>query len=266
MNNRLISTACPPRARPRGFTLLELLVVIAILGILASFLLPALARASSASKKVSCMNRLKQWHLALTMYVDDNADFIPRESFLPGGTRANLWSQVFHPLGNDVWYNALPRNAGQRRAAYYAPMAARGDFYRHNILYHCPSAQFPKGAARDDLAYFSITMNSKLILRPAITMRFSSIERPSATVTFLEARLPGEPKIHPAQRDTDLGQPSAFASRFVARHLQHGNLAFADGRQESLPGHQVVSEGLAIVPQTRIIWTANPALDPNIVE
>ena len=115
-------------------------------------------------------------------------------------------------------------------------------------------------------AYFSVAMNSKLILWPNATARFDSIQRPDATVTFLDNRLPGEPAVHPNQVASDLGQPSAFASRFVARHLQRGTLAFADGHVLCLPGQEVVVGGNAAFPQTNVVWTANPKADPNLVE
>jgi prepilin-type N-terminal cleavage/methylation domain-containing protein/prepilin-type processing-associated H-X9-DG protein len=252
-------------ASSHAFTLIELLVVVAIIGVLASLLLPALGRAKARAHQLSCVNRMRQWTLALTMYAAETEDRLPRESFIPGGTVLNLWAQVRHPLAGDVWYNALPRLIDQPEAAEFAPSSVRGDFYLRDRLIHCPSAAFPAGAAKDPVTYFSMAMNSKLA-RPSSpgVVLLGSVVRPSSTVAFLDNRLPDEPKVHPGQIDQDLGQPSAYASRFVTRHRAQGTLSFLDGHVESKAGPEVVEGGYAILPQTSLVWTADPKSDPNL--
>lgn len=65
------------RDASRAFTLIELLVVIAIIGLLASLLLPSLARAKEAGKKTSCLNNVRQIGLAYQGFLADNSDRFP---------------------------------------------------------------------------------------------------------------------------------------------------------------------------------------------
>jgi prepilin-type N-terminal cleavage/methylation domain-containing protein len=71
-----------------AFTLIELLVVIAIISILASLLLPALAKAKEKSRRTACVNNTKQISLAMMMYVDDHNGSYPPRMPAPTNTAA----------------------------------------------------------------------------------------------------------------------------------------------------------------------------------
>ena len=74
-----------------AFTLIELLVVIAIIAILASMLLPALNQARARAKATECISNMKQIGLALTMYANDNQDYLLYKVSNNDGT---LWSAI----------------------------------------------------------------------------------------------------------------------------------------------------------------------------
>lgn len=106
--------------RPRAaFTLIELLVVIAIIAILASLLLPMLAKGKQKSQGIMCMNSHRQLLVAWRMYCDDNADVLLFSSRTPYRPELDRYSWV---LGDLDFSTANPDNWDPDRTIKRSPI------------------------------------------------------------------------------------------------------------------------------------------------
>ncbi|MFC1806503.1 type II secretion system protein [Planctomycetota bacterium] len=116
----------------RAFTLIELLVVISVIAVLMALLMPVVHKARGMAHSATCKGNLRQLGQALSLYMEDHDDFIPRR-----GQGVRELSKIDR---ESDWFNALPYYAGE--PTYYALIQQdRRPREGDHSIFICPSAR-----------------------------------------------------------------------------------------------------------------------------
>ncbi len=220
-----------------AFTIIELLVVIVIIALLASLLLPALARAKESGKAVVCASNVRQLAIAVATYAQDNKNLLP--DFL----------QWLHSTPGD------PANGGLPMVSVPGDLST-GELFPYlktKPVYLCPSDKppvpsqplRPSGLPRT----CSYALNC-IFCHDNDTSRFVT---PSQTLLFMEPNLGSNDTSGLVGPVLWMGVTNALSSR----HNGTGHLAYCDAHVE-----RVSTSTATKLERSKHFWLAAPTTDP----
>ena len=236
-----------PAARKNAFTLIELLVVIAIIAILASLLLPAVARAKELANQTVCLLNVRAQASAVMMYETDHAVYPPVfwGSYSPPYYNRTIWAAFLYSyLTDDDAIRIMQAGAWWPDTR---KVAALGFFI-------CPSATesgrmiteptLPKPCGIH-YAYSNLLGNHGMVdatVSPSYWLTSSSFSRPDSILMICDSKTWFT---HYCPVCAPNGYPAGGVDVPVLdRHQDGANTSFWDGHAEFVQSTRIISDSL----------------------
>jgi len=266
--------------RGRAFTLVELLVVIAIVAIIASLILPALARAKARAQGAFCLNNTRQLAMAWMVYADEHdgrlAYNLGRSARINPGTA--LPAVTSGPQMSDNWVNNVldwEVNSDDTNTAAVVETGLGPYTSKTAALFRCPSdnvvsdLQRKSGWVSRARSYSMNAMigNAGLFSQSGVNVnntnyvqffKVFTIPRPSDIFVFLDE--------HPDSIDDGYflnrynGGTPTWTDLPASYHDGAANFSFADGHAERHHWHD------ASTKQPSVAYGISPALPMPILD
>lgn len=93
----------------RGFTLMDLMVSITIIAVLIGLLLPSISKINETTRRVICRSNMRQVSIGVSMYAQDNSQFLPRSQFVTSTGRGGKAASTLQMRSDESGGTRAPR-------------------------------------------------------------------------------------------------------------------------------------------------------------
>lgn len=193
--------------RHRAFTLVEILIVIAIVAILGAILFSVFSRARETSRSTTCNANLKQIGLAMKLYTQDNAGYVPNVSGTAAGQDIECaWADRIFP------------------------------YIRKTQIFECPNHELneyvPDCPPRNEPMMWDGSYQMNILSAPGhVFTRESRLQHPTSTISVLDGN---GSSIQPGGYERPLTWQRVAIGLPPARHHQKYNVLFMDGHTKAM--------------------------------